>query len=202
MGPLSFEMVSPTSSELELLLEEAFRVEASGWKGRSGSALARDVARGLFFSRYAAAACQKGILRLGFLRIGGRAVAMQLGVECNGRFWGLKCGYDEAYARCSPGTLLILETVRYAAERGLRSFEFLNDLRWIQMWTQLVRPCISLQAYPPSLRGMAILAGDISRASWRRFDHVVQGSWRKFRRSVYCSTRTCRNIRTAGISHS
>jgi hypothetical protein len=202
MGPLSFEMVSPMSAELELLLEEAFQVEALGWKGRRGTALARDVARGLFFSRYAVAACQKGILRLGFLRIGGRAAAMQLGVECNGRFWGLKCGYDEAYARCSPGTLLILETVRYAAGRGLRSFEFLGDERWMQMWTQLIRPCVSLRAYPPSLRGMTILAGDISRAGWRRFDHVVHGSWGKFRRSVYCSARTCRNVWTTGISHS
>jgi Acetyltransferase (GNAT) domain len=202
MGPLSFEMISPTSSELKPLLEEAFQVEASCWKGRRGTALARDVARGLFFSRYAAAACQKGILRLGFLRIGSRAAAMQLGVECNGRFWGFKCGYDEAYAPCSPGTLLILETVRYAAGRGLRSFEFLNDLRWTQMWAQLVRPCISLRAYPSSLQGMAILAGDISRARWQRFDRVVQDSWRTFRRAVYGSARTCRNVWTARISHS
>jgi hypothetical protein len=28
---------------------------------------------------------------------------MQLAVEWSGRYWLYKIGYDEAYARCSPG---------------------------------------------------------------------------------------------------
>ena len=175
MGPLSIEVVSPTLMTLEPLLEEAFRAEASSWKGYKGTALTKDPLRRLFFSRYAAAACGQHILRLGFLRIGGHVAAMQIAVECGDRFWLLKIGYDEAYARCSPGTLLVLETVRYAAGRGLRSYEFLGQVEpWTQMWTQLVRPCITLRAYPASLQAIAALASDLSRIGWRRFRQVAQ----------------------------
>lgn len=169
IGPVRCDVLSPTPGDLEPLLEEAFRVEAAGWKGREGSALAKDPVRGAFYRRYAAAACKEGILRLCFLRIGNRAAAMQLAVECGNRFWLLKAGYDEEFSRCSPGTLLILETVRYAAERGLRSYEFLGAAEpWTQMWTHAVRPCVSLWLYPAGMRGMVALAADVAKIAWRR----------------------------------
>src|SRR5439155_13822651 len=112
--------------ELDRLLDEVFRVEAAGWKGREGTALANDSVRGMFYRRYAAAACRQGILRLCFLRIGDRVAAVQLGVESEGRFWLHKIGYDEAFAKCSPGMLLLRDTIRYAASRSLRSYEFLG----------------------------------------------------------------------------
>lgn len=169
IGPISCEVLSPTPGDLEPLLEEAFRVEEAGWKGREGSALAKDPVRGAFFRRYAAAACKEGILRLCFLRIGNRAVAMQFAVECGNRFWLFKIGYDEEFSHCSPGMLLILETVRYAAERGLRSYEFLGKAEpWIQMWTHAVRPCVSLRLYPAGTQGMAALAADVAKSAWRR----------------------------------
>lgn len=161
MGALSFEISSPTPTELGPMLEEALRVEAAGWKGSQGTALATDAVRGHFYRHYAAAASQKGILRLCFLRIGGRSVAVQFAIECGDRFWLLKIGYDEEFARCSPGTLLMLETVRYAAAGGLRSYEFLGGVEpWTQMWTQLVRPYISVRAYPGSLQGLVTMAAD------------------------------------------
>jgi len=134
-------------TELDPLLEEAFQVEASGWKGHKGTALASDLLRQSFYRRYAAAACEKGILRLSLLRIGGRAAAMQFAVEWGKRFWLLKIGYDEEFSRCSPGTLLMLETLRYAAGRGLQSYEFLGVVEpWLAAWTKQVRTCVMLRA--------------------------------------------------------
>src|SRR5262249_16919781 len=114
IGEVRVNVFSPAPEDLAALLGEAFEVEAARRKGRGGSALARGRIRPAFFRRYAAAACRRGILRLGFLRIGGQTAAMQLGVEWGGRFWLLKIGFDEAFARCSPGTLLMLEMVRHA----------------------------------------------------------------------------------------
>ena len=169
MGPVSSEVLSPAPARLEPLLEEAFRVEASSWKGRDGTALADDPARGLFYRSYATAACKKGILRVCFLRIGGRAAAMQLAVECAGRFWLLKIGYDQKFQRCSPGILLIRETVRYAAARGLRGYEFLGIVEpWTEAWTDEVRPCVSVRAYPARWAGVAALAVDLAGYARRR----------------------------------
>jgi CelD/BcsL family acetyltransferase involved in cellulose biosynthesis len=98
------------------------------------------------------------------LRIGGRAAAMQFAVEIGGRFWLLKIGYADEFARCSPGNLLVMETIQYAARAGLKSYEFLGTAEpWIGMWTSQVRPCISVRAYPFNGRGAIALAADAAQ---------------------------------------
>src|SRR3989441_12058103 len=98
------------------------------------SALASDLSRGAFYRRYAAAASRTGVLRLCYLRIGERTAAVQFALEAEGRFWLLKIGYDPAFARCSPGPLLLWETVRYAAPRGVGPYEFLGGPEpWIRV---------------------------------------------------------------------
>ena len=174
-GSVKFEIVNPGPEELVPLLEEAFRVEAAGWKGREGSALMHDQFRRKFYSQYAAEVCRKGLLRLCFMRIGGRPVAMQFAVESGNRFWLLKIGHDEAFERCSPGMLLILETLRYAATRELSAYEFLGSVEsWTEMWTRMERPCLSLRAYPYNGRGMTSLAADACQAVWRKVDRLVR----------------------------
>ena len=169
MGIVTFEVHAPTHLELETLLEEAYRVEASGWKGRGHSALLADRSRRIFFNRYAETIRHKSSLRLCFMRIDGRAVAMQFAVECRNRLWLLKIGYDEEFSKCSPGNLLMTETVRYAAQHGLDSIEFLGTVEpWTQIWTQSVRECVAVRAYPASARGLAGLGLDASQYVWQR----------------------------------
>ena len=178
LGPVEFQVLSPSPVELGPLLEEAFRVEAASWKGRRGSAVLDDAPRRTFYERYAFSAAQQGILRLGFLRIGGRAAAMQLAVESGERFWLLKIGYDESFARCSPGTLLMIETLRYAAARRLRSYEFLGTAEpWTLMWTPLMRYCVSLRAYPATAQGLAALMLEAGRIGSRKLARLM--GWRR-----------------------
>ena len=177
IGPVSCQVLSPAPHELESLLDDAFRVEAAGWKGRQGTALVSNARQGAFYRRYAAAASEQGILRLCFLRIGDRIAAVQLGLESEDSFWLLKIGYDEAFARCSPGMLLLRDTVRYAASRGLGSYELLGAPEpWIRPWTDHVRPCVSIRAYPIDARGLAALLGDtaqdVGQAGRRRLERL------------------------------
>jgi CelD/BcsL family acetyltransferase involved in cellulose biosynthesis len=161
VGPLRFDVLKPQEEELEHLLKEAYRVEAAGWKGEIGSALGVHEKRGKFYLRYAAAMRGEGKLRLAFMRIGDRVAAMQLAVETAGGFWLLKVGYDEAYARCSPGMLLMQETIRYSACQGLQTYEFLGaDESWTQLWARQVRSCSSLRFYPYNVTGLAAFASD------------------------------------------
>jgi CelD/BcsL family acetyltransferase involved in cellulose biosynthesis len=168
-GEVTSVVMSPRREELGPLLEEIFRVEAAGWKGREGTALAGDVLRREFFTEFASGAADAGILRLAFLRIGERTAAVQLAAECGGRFWLLKVGYDEEFKRSSPGTLLMLETVRRAAELGLQSYEFLGTVEaWTRVWTEQERECVALRAYPPRPGGLAAAALDAGRFARRR----------------------------------
>jgi Acetyltransferase (GNAT) domain len=169
MGSVGFQITAPKPTELPAMLSEMFRVEAANWKGKNGSALLNDSARRRFYEEYAAAACEKGILRISFMRIGDRIVATQLAVESRAGFWLLKVGYDETYAKCSPGNLLLVETLKYAARRGLKSFEFLGSSEpWTEAWTRQIRPCVTVAAYPRNYRGGAAFICDALKFGWQR----------------------------------
>jgi CelD/BcsL family acetyltransferase involved in cellulose biosynthesis len=178
MGGVDTQILAPTVSELDPLLEAVFHVEGCGWKSRSGTALAIDHPRSEFFRCYAKAAAAAGILRLCFLRIGDRFAAVQFAVECESRFWLLKIGYDESFAKSSPGLLLLADTVRYAAARGLETYEFLGVPEpWIRVWTDQVRECVSLRAYPSRRAGLTAIAADVAQAGRRRLGRFLTGEF-------------------------
>jgi CelD/BcsL family acetyltransferase involved in cellulose biosynthesis len=65
------------------------------------------------------------------------------------RLWLLKIGYDPAFARCSPGLLLMAATLRHAIERGLRSYELLGvDEPWLRPWNPSLRACVTVRIHP------------------------------------------------------
>jgi len=169
IGPVRFEVMAPKPPELPAMLAEMFRVEAANWKGKNGSALLNDSHRRQFYEQYAVTACEKGILRISFMTIGERIVATQLAAESRAGFWLLKVGYDEMYAKCSPGNLLLVETLKYAVQRGLKSYEFLgSSAPWTEVWTRQIRPCVAVAAYPNNCRGGAAFLCDAVKFGWER----------------------------------
>jgi CelD/BcsL family acetyltransferase involved in cellulose biosynthesis len=153
-GRVQFEVISPGLDNLKPYLDEVFQVEAAGWKQRKGTAMQSNAALRRFFSAYSEAVASLGMLRLCFLRIEGRAIAVQLAVEYAKRFWLLKIGFDERWARCSPGILLMHETIRYAFEHKLEAFELLGgDEPWLHIWTDEVNAYETHVISPPSFTG-------------------------------------------------
>ena len=174
-GPIEWDVRTPERENLAPLLDEALRVEAASWKGRQGTALLTDPVKAAFFRDYAERACGDGILRLCFLRIGGRAAAMLYAVEYHGAFWTLKTGYDEEFAPCSPGSLLFCEAIAYAAARGLSSFEFLGSVEeWTDAWTRDRMASVSLRGYPAGWRGVIAFGSDAARSAAGRLGRIVR----------------------------
>jgi CelD/BcsL family acetyltransferase involved in cellulose biosynthesis len=167
-GAVRCEMLAPTPEAFGALFDEAIAVEAKSWKRAAGTAIACDPAKEAFFRHYLRAACARGEGRVALLRIDGRAVAMQLAVEWAGRYWLFKIGYDEAYARCSPGTLLMLHALRDAAERRLAGFELMGDAEaWIaDLWTREVHECVRVRTYPYTAAGL--VAWLVDALAWGR----------------------------------
>ncbi|MBI3838289.1 MAG: GNAT family N-acetyltransferase [Planctomycetia bacterium] len=169
-GAVTTEIRTPELDDLPDLLDTAFEVEANSWKGGAGTALVHDAHRAVFYRQFAEAACVEGILRICFLRIGDRVAAMQMALEQGGGFWLLKVGYDQRFAACSPGQLLLRDTIRYAVEAGLESYEFLGTAEsWTEVWTKTQHQCVSVRVYPLGVRGMAALAADAAVIAYRRW---------------------------------
>ena len=177
-GAISVETHAP-SSEHELLpiYEEALKVEAAGWKGRSRSALQVNERVGRFYRAYASRACEQGILRILFLRLGPDTAATMIALETQQRLWILKIGYDERFAACSPGLLMMHEALRYAARHELRSFEFLgSDADWTRRWTSQGRQTCAVYVYPHSVHGGALLIRHTAGLLWRRARHRLKST--------------------------
>ncbi|MGH9348217.1 MAG: GNAT family N-acetyltransferase [Vicinamibacterales bacterium] len=168
-GTVTLDVVSPRPGESDAALDAFIQVEASGWKGRHGTALALNRRTGAFFRAYSRLAAEAGTLRLFFLRIGGAIAAAQIAVDVYGRLWVLKIGYDEALARCSPGFLLTAEAIAYASRQGLQSYEFLGCAeQWEERWRPVKRPCLLAVFYPWTVRGGVSASLDMAGAAWRR----------------------------------
>jgi CelD/BcsL family acetyltransferase involved in cellulose biosynthesis len=161
LGPVETTVLAPDVTQVDALLEVAFAIEARSWKGAQGSALLFDAQRAAFYREFCRHAARDGRLRVVLLSIGGEHAAMQLALEWRDAYWLLKTGYDERWSRCSPGILLIEDSIRYAARRGLKSYEFLGESEpWIAAWTETHRPLVNVRAYPLSLAGACALAAD------------------------------------------
>jgi CelD/BcsL family acetyltransferase involved in cellulose biosynthesis len=183
LGKVTTEILSPGPEAVHALLDEAVAVETLGWKGRAGTSLAKNERIATFFRRYTTLAAEQGILRIAFLRIDGTAVAMQIAVECHDRFWLFKIGYNEEYAHCSPGNLLMLETLKYATERGLAAYEFLGKAApWTKAWTSTEHENIRLRVYPYTLRGLVALAIDGSLMAFTRMKRRGEEQLTRIRR--------------------
>jgi CelD/BcsL family acetyltransferase involved in cellulose biosynthesis len=109
-GALSFERLEGDEG-LAAWTDEFLALEAAGWKGEAGSALASaHDTRALFEDALAGAAAAGRLERLA-LRLDGRGIAMLVNFITAPGAYSYKTAFDEAYARFSPGMLLQLENL-------------------------------------------------------------------------------------------
>lgn len=86
-------------------------LERSGWKGRSGSALACAAESESFFRDALAGAAEAGRLQLRSLDLDGRAIAMLVNFLVPPGSFSFKIAFDEDYARFSPGVLIQIDNL-------------------------------------------------------------------------------------------
>ena len=120
VGEVRFEHLDGLE-QLDHLLTEVFRVESSGWKGARGTAIASRPETERFYREVCAWAAESGNLRVTVLRLAGRAIAFELGIEEHGVHYTLKAGFDPAQRAFSPGKLLIHHILERSFSIGLHA---------------------------------------------------------------------------------
>ncbi len=93
-------------------IEDFLRIEASGWKGREGTALGLREGEQRYFRRVMHNAFQAGQLMMLRLRLNGETISAQVNFRSGTGAFAFKVAFDERYARYSPGVLLELENIR------------------------------------------------------------------------------------------
>jgi len=151
--------------DLDARLAEGYRVEAAGWKGEQGTAIASTQTMGGFYTAVAHWAARQGWLHLVFLRLDGRAIAFEFILAHDRVMYDLKGGYDEQYRAWGPGIWLMHQILQRAFADDTRCIEWLGtDDPYKLEWSDGVREHVTSTWLPPTLRG---IAEHRSRTLWR-----------------------------------
>lgn len=94
-------------------------LEASGWKGREGSALGSDDGKRGFFAEALRGAHVAGRLEILRMHVGDRTIAMLVNFRCPPGSASFKIAYDEDFARFSPGVLIQIENYAVLADPAI-----------------------------------------------------------------------------------
>jgi CelD/BcsL family acetyltransferase involved in cellulose biosynthesis len=116
-GALTFERLGDDTC-LAAWTAEFLALEAAGWKGEAGSALASAAQTRALFEQSLAGAAGAGRLERLALRLNGRAIAMLVNFITPPGAYSYKTAFDEDYARFSPGMLLQLENLALLERPG------------------------------------------------------------------------------------
>lgn len=143
-----------SADEVETWSSEFLSLEAAGWKGEAGSAMAAHPGTERLFRRVVAEAF--AARRLSFLRLDldGRPLAMLTTLLARPGAFGFKSAFDETYARYSPGILLQIENLR-SLERP--------DIAWTDSCATEDHPVASLWSEWRSLVRVNVRLNGVSR---------------------------------------
>jgi CelD/BcsL family acetyltransferase involved in cellulose biosynthesis len=160
LGRVEFE-VADAPDDLDALLGEGFRLESSGWKAARGTAILSSPVTRRFYTDVAHWGHRTGMLRLGFLRLDGRAIAFALGLRDSSAFYLLKGGYDPACRRFGPAKNLFRHLMARSAAEGAERFEFLGAAEsWKLEWTDRCHERLLVRTYAPTALGNAECAAE------------------------------------------
>ena len=147
------------SAALDAALDEGFALEAAGWKGEIGTAIACDPRLCARYRAIAHTFAARGRLACYFLKAGRRRVAFHFALVDDDTYYLLKPGFDPALASYGLGHLLVDAVARDLITQGIRELDFLgDDMPWKREWTDHTRAHHFDYVFAPTLRGRALAA--------------------------------------------
>lgn len=127
LGTLSRVILRP-QDDVARWTADFLRIEAGGWKGRKGGALACKEANRRYAEEILAAAFGRGRLMGCGLDLDGVPIARRLSFTAGEGSYAFKTAYDERYAEFSPGVLMEADNVR--------QLEADPALQWMDSYTE------------------------------------------------------------------
>jgi len=157
-GEVKYALVDPKDAKaLDTALADLFEIEASGWKGKDGTAIAQKPELVGFYTQIARDAAKRGALALGTVALAGKPIAAHLSIVHGKRHYLIKIGYDESLHEHSPGQQMVAEAIRDSCARGLVEFDFLGPcMEWKLDWESQLRTHHWLTIFRPTRAGKLV----------------------------------------------
>jgi CelD/BcsL family acetyltransferase involved in cellulose biosynthesis len=144
------------------MLKTFFDLEAAGWKGKEGTAIACSEPTRNFYNEIARVASACGYFSLYLLQFGEIAVAGHFGLSFGQRYYSPKVAYNEAFSEFGPGHLMVDAILRDVHSRDFREFDFLGPwMDWKGEWARAGRIHYSCYIFRPGLFGQSLHAAKL-----------------------------------------
>jgi len=160
-GPVALRIVRDGSpEELSTAIRRGFEVERSSWKGREGTAVLDVPGLERFYAEQARVLATENALHLVFLEHDREAIAFEYGCVGKGCYFTPKVGYDDRFARISPGQLLRAELYEgFCSQSPPMRIDFAGEqTETTSKWTTSTYEVGNLLIATGRVRGRALLA--------------------------------------------
>ncbi len=155
---VEYRVLSDAAENFDEWMNRGFVLEASGWKGKQGSAILKSERVKQFYFDIAHTFHERGLLHIGGLFFGDRMVAFNFSLIYQDVFYLLKIAYDESLGRYSPGQIMMFHLLKKVFDSGLKCFDFLGpSMPWKLEWADKHHTHYTLFLYAPSLKGRSLL---------------------------------------------
>jgi len=118
-------------------LEQLLEIEASGWKGATGTrtAIRFKPRQPGFFKALATTFDGDDRCEINELYVEDRCIASEFCIRTGGEYARIKIGYDEAFSTLGPGQLVLLDTLeRLCHDPDIRCFNMMSGAAWLDDW--------------------------------------------------------------------
>ncbi len=156
-GELRVEIVV-NPEQLTDAYEHFLAIEASGWKGSGDKAPAISANPELkaFYQALLSPSIAGIEPQINLLWCDDICVAAQFGIRTSSCLSLLKIGYNEEYARYSPGYLLLESILDKTPEHGIKTLSLVTSPPWAERWHPDTEPVWQLNHYNSSPIGTAL----------------------------------------------
>jgi CelD/BcsL family acetyltransferase involved in cellulose biosynthesis len=157
-----------TGPAIGAAFDEFVALEAAGWKGEAGTALAHRACERALMRDYVTGSAAA---QMRTLRIGGRIAAMQMAVTVAGSVVLLKVAYDESLAEFAPGNVLLADLIEVCCRTPeIKRIDCINWQPWESRWGMTREPTYQFVAFNRrTIRGrLAALSWNAARSLRKR----------------------------------
>ena len=119
--------ISDADSDVSRLSQQFLELEASGWKGKEGTALACQPTTAAFFRQMVERSARADRVSFLSLRLNGKPIAMLCDLYAEGTGCAYKTAFDESYSQFSPGLLAEIKNIEFMHESNVTQMDSCTD---------------------------------------------------------------------------
>ncbi len=156
MGNVTHRIVRDPAG-LDPAMKSFLALEASGWKGREGTAIQSSERNVAFYNALREALAPTDTMQIHVLELNGRPISGELAFRFGRKLTIHKLAYDEALNKCSPGHLLWKRTMQMAFEHAdIDTVDTLTVDAIRMRWKMTPYQYYDRDLFPPTVRSTLI----------------------------------------------